>query len=107
MVPSHSPYSVGVTTQRKAPTQAKKRIEPLAIWAIVFSLLGLAMLVPLVGSIIGIVFGNKAMDRVEKSGDRGGPTGQAAVIFGWFGVFEGVLAIAALALIITAAANRG
>ncbi len=77
----------------------------MATWAIVLSLLGLAMLLPLAGSILGIFFGNKALDRIERSGERGGQSAQAAVVFGWFGIAESLIAIAALTFLIISAAN--
>lgn len=78
----------------------------MATWSIVFAVLGLAMILPIGGSVLGIFLGNRALDRIEKSGERGGQAAQAAVVFGWFGVVEGIIAVGAIAFLIIAAANR-
>jgi len=63
------------------------------------------MLVPLAGSIIGIIFGKKAMDQVEESGERGGGLAQAAVIFGYFGLVTLGLVLVMVAVIVVLARN--
>lgn len=63
------------------------------------------MIVPIAGSIIGIIFGKKAMDQVEESGERGGGLAQAAVIFGYFGLVTLGLVLVMLAIIVIAARN--
>ena len=75
------------------------------MFSFVASLLGLAMIVPIAGSIIGIIFGKKAMDQVEESGERGGGLAQAAVIFGYFGLVTLGLVLVMLAIIVIAARN--
>lgn len=85
--------------------QANQRTNQLATWSLVASFLGLAMILPIAGSIIGIVFGNRAMDAIEKSGERGGGRAQAAVVFGWFGIVEATIAAIAIGVIIYSAAN--
>ena len=75
------------------------------MFSFVASLLGLAMVVPIAGSIIGIIFGKKAMDQVEESGERGGGLAQAAVIFGYFGLVTLGLVLIMIAIIVIAARN--
>lgn len=94
--------------QQPAEQPASSPRPPLnrtALFAFVLSLLGLAMLVPIAGSIIGIMFGNRAMDRVEESGERGGGLAQAAVIFGYFGLATVGLVLVFFVIIIVAANN--
>ena len=73
------------------------------MFSFVASLLGLAMVVPIAGSIIGIIFGKRAMDQVEESGERGGGLAQAAVIFGYFGLVTLGLVLIMIAIIVIAA----
>lgn len=88
------------------PGQAQRPpLNRTALFAFVLSLLGLAMVVPIAGSIIGIMFGNRAMDRVEGTGERGGGLAQAAVIFGYFGLATVGIVVVFLVIIIIAASN--
>jgi hypothetical protein len=71
----------------------------------VASFLGLALILPIVGSIIGIVFGGRAMKTIEKTGERGGGRAQAAVIFGWFGIVEVSIGLIFVVIILVSAAR--
>ena len=89
----------------RKPIQPRPPLNGAAMFSFVASLLGLAMIVPIAGSIIGIIFGKKAMDQVEESGERGGGLAQAAVIFGYFGLVTLGLVLVMLAIIVIAARN--
>lgn len=89
----------------RQPEQPRPPLNGAALFSFVASLLGLAMLVPLAGSIIGIIFGKKAMDQVEESGERGGGLAQAAVIFGYFGLVTLGLVLVMVAVIVVLARN--
>ena len=93
--PTHEPLRPQATSSLDAETEA----------GVMASLLGLAMIVPIAGSIIGIIFGKKAMDQVDESGDRGGGLAQAAVIFGYFGLVTLGLVLIMFVIIIVAAKN--
>lgn len=85
--------------------QANQRTNRLAIWSLVASFLGLALILPIVGSITGIVFGGRAVKTVEKTGERGGGAAQAAVVFGWFGIVEVSIGLVFLVIILMSAAG--
>ncbi len=84
---------------------ANQRYNPLATWSLVAAFLGLALILPIVGSIIGIVFGRRAMRTIERTGERGGGAAQAAVVFGWFGIVEVSIVLVFVAIILVSAAN--
>lgn len=85
--------------------QANQRTNRLATWSLVASCFGLALLLPIVGSVIGIVFGGRAMNAIEKTGERGGGRAQAAVFFGWFGIVEVSIGLIVVAIILISAAG--
>lgn len=59
-----------------------------AIASLVLSLLGLLGVLPLIGPILGIVFGNQARGEIAQSGGAltGAELAQAGVILGWIGL---------------------
>ncbi|WP_291379421.1 DUF4190 domain-containing protein [Demequina sp.] len=84
---------------------ANQRTNRSATLALVASFLGLALILPIVGSVIGIVVGGRAMDTIEKTGEKGGGAAQAAVVFGWFGIIEVAIGLGVVAVIVFSAAN--
>jgi uncharacterized protein YacL len=88
-----------------AAVPANQRYNRLATLSIVASFLGLAMLVPIAGSIIGIVFGRRAVRVIDKTGERGGGAAQAAIVFGWFGLVEVTIVAVFVVIILVSAAN--
>ena len=90
-----------------APLQDFQRTDHMAVFSMVVSFLGLAMLPPVIGSVLGIVFGGRAAKRIEKTGQRGAGAAQAAVVFGWFGVIESAIVVIFVVIIIVAAARSG
>ena len=89
----------------KAQLPANQRYNRLATWSLVASFLGLALILPIAGSIIGIVFGRRAGRTIEQTGERGGGAAQAAVVFGWFGIVEVSIVLVFVVIIVVAAAN--
>jgi len=85
------------------PTPQRPPLNGAALFSFIASLLGLAMVVPIAGSIIGIIFGKRAMDQVDESGERGGGLAQAAVIFGYFGLVTLGLVLIMVVIILVAA----
>jgi len=85
--------------------QANQHTNSVATWSMVASLLGLALILPVVGSVIGIVFGGRAMDTIEKTGERGGGRAQAAVVFGWFGIVEVSIGLIFVVVILVSASR--
>ena len=88
-----------------ASLPAIQRYNRLATWSLIASFLGLALILPIVGSIIGIVFGRRAARTIEQTGERGGGAAQAAVIFGWFGIVEVSIVLIFVVIIVLSAAN--
>lgn len=88
-----------------APVPANQRYNRLATVSIITSFLGLAMLVPIAGSVIGIVFGRRAVRTIEETGERGAGAAQAAIVFGWFGLIEVTIVVIFVAIILISAAN--
>jgi hypothetical protein len=85
---------------------ASQRYNRVATWSLIASFLGLALILPIAGSVIGIVFGRRAMRTIDETGERGGGAAQAAVVFGWFGVVEVSIVLIFVLFILIAAANR-
>lgn len=85
--------------------QANQRTNRLARWSLVASFLGMALILPIVGSVIGIVYGGRAVKTIEKSGERGGGAAQAAVVFGWFGIVEVSIGLVFLVIILVSASR--
>jgi hypothetical protein len=69
------------------PPPAASRTSGKAIASLILSLLGLVGVLPLIGSILGIIFGNQAKGEIARSGGdlTGEGLAQAGVIIGWVG----------------------
>lgn len=74
-----------------APTNA------MAIVSMVSSILGLT-LVPIVGSIVGVVTGYVARRQIAETGEQGSGAATAGLVIGWVGV--GLLILGILAIVI-------
>ncbi|MFZ8844538.1 DUF4190 domain-containing protein [Thermoflexus sp.] len=70
------------------PPPAASRTSGKAIASLILSLLGLVGVLPLIGSILGIIFGNQAKGEIARSGGdlAGEGLAQAGVIIGWVGL---------------------
>lgn len=87
----------------KAPAIA--RTNTAAAWSLASSLLGLAMLLPIVGSIFGILGGRRAVKQIDETGEGGGGIAEAAIVFGWFGLVSSSIALIGIVVILVAAAR--
>lgn len=84
--------------------QMYQRTNVTARLALTASLLGLAMLLPIVGSILGLLGGKKALRQIEETGEGGGGLAEAAVVFGWFGLISASLGVIGIVVIVIMAA---
>ena len=81
-----------------------QRTNVTARLALTASLLGTAMLLPIVGSILGLLGGKKALREIEETGEGGGGLAEAAVVFGWFGLISAAIGVTGVLVIIVLAA---
>ncbi|WP_084077399.1 DUF4190 domain-containing protein [Demequina sp. NBRC 110057] len=79
--PEPAPASAQPASDFVAP-----RMNPLAVVAIVFSILGVLGLPPILSSIVGIVCGSIAKKQIAASGDDGIGLAKGAVLVGWIGL---------------------
>lgn len=73
----------------------RARTSTLAIVSLVASLLGL-FLIPLLGSVAGVVFGHMALEQIKRTGEEGTGQALAGTITGYVGLAFGVPAVVAL-----------
>jgi predicted benzoate:H+ symporter BenE len=94
-----SSYDQGAEAHPYAPPPGPP-LSGSAIASLIFSLLGLIGVLPLVGSVIGLLLGHSARKEIDRSaGDVGGQgMAQAGIVLGWLG---GALSVMLLCLIIT------
>ena len=89
----------------QSTAQQRPPLNRQAVISLVLSFFGLAMVLPIVGSVFGIILGRRAVAATEESGERGGGAAQAAVVFGWFGVVTNAIVLVFLAIIVIVAAR--
>ena len=84
---------------------ASKRTEGFAIASLVCGILGFFG-VPIVGSILAIVFGSVARKRIAQDPNLGGTEmARAGMIIGWIGAVLGILAIVLVIVLAFAVSN--
>jgi len=99
------PAAQAPVAQAAVVGQAVNKTEPMAIASLVSAILGFFM-VPILGSILGVVFGNIARRRIaETPGLQGSEMARAGIIIGWVGIVLAALAILLIILLISAFAN--
>jgi len=83
-----------------APSTFRPKTYGLAVISLVLAILGLLPVLPLIGSIIGIVTGNIARKEIIANRDRytGEAYAKAGIILGWIGVALFVLVVVGLVL---------
>ena len=81
------------------------RTNKLGAWSLASSFLGLAMILPVVGSIFGILGGKRAVKQIDETGEGGGGIAEAAIIFGWFGLVSSSIGLIGVVAIVVAAAR--
>lgn len=87
------------------PIEARARVDPFSIASLVCSL-G-AVWIPVIGSILGIVFGHVARRRIRRTNERGAGMALAGLIIGYVGLALTVLAIAGVVTVIAVLVGRG
>lgn len=89
-----------MTNEFKSQAQPAPATHALAIVSLALSILGLAGVLPLVGSIGGIISGHIARQEIEAKPQQYGGEGvaRAGVVLGWVGVVIGLLLICLAAL---------
>jgi uncharacterized membrane protein len=94
------------TTQESSqPYQKVAPNSPLAMASLVLSILGLVGVLPLLGSIIGLILGYMARNDIESSGGTLGGSDLAkwGIILGWIGIGIGLLICCFVAFILVIA----
>ncbi len=95
---------VDEASEAPAPKQMYQRTNSAAKWSLVLSLLGLAVLLPVVGSVLGIQGGKRALKQIDDTGEGGGGIAEAAIVFGWFGLISVGIIMVGVGFIVVAAA---
>lgn len=78
---------------------AAPRVNPLAIVALVSSLVGL-FVIPVIGQIVGIITGHISLKQVKTTGERGRGMALSGVLIGYISLGLGILLIVLTAIII-------
>jgi len=84
---------------------AIERTNRAAKWSLAFSFMGLALVLPIVGSILAIVGGRRAVRQIDQTGEGGGGIAEAAIIFGWFGLISVAIGIVGISAILISASR--
>lgn len=96
------PRPASASSDYVAPT-----MNPLAIVAIVSAILGVIGLLPVVGSILGIVCGRIAQRQAAERGQDGGSLARVGVIIGWVGLALALIVVLFVAVLIFLATPPG
>jgi hypothetical protein len=85
------------------PPQATQSTNGYAVAALVLGITGL-VIVPLIGSVLALVFGYMARSEIDRSGGTQGGRGLAVagIVLGWVGVFFGFLVVLLLLAVVAA-----
>ncbi|WP_159449098.1 DUF4190 domain-containing protein [Demequina sp. NBRC 110055] len=78
-------------------------MNALAVVAIVGAVLGIIGLLPVIGSVLGIVCGRIAQRQIAERGQDGGSMARIAVIMGWVGLALALLVILFVVVLIATA----
>ena len=91
-------------TENNSQTIYRAPTHPLAIVSLVLSILGLMPILPLVGSIAGIVTGRIARREIRSNPtlNSGDGIAQAGIILGWIGVGLVLLILAGFLMLVPA-----
>lgn len=63
------------------------------------------MILPVVGSILAIRGGKRAIRQIDVTGEGGGGIAEAAIVFGWFGLISSSIGLIGIVAILVAAAR--
>jgi hypothetical protein len=86
--PAQGPYAVPPPT----------RTNTLAIVAFILSMTGILMILPVIGSIVGIILAYQARKQIPHSGEEGGGLATAAIWIGWIALIIVILSTLAFIL---------
>jgi len=91
------------------PSPAASKTSGKAIASLILSLLGLVGVLSLIGSILGIIFGNQAKGEIARSGGdlTGEGLAEAGVIIGWVGLALSVIGTICALLILGSTIGLG
>ncbi|WP_448593768.1 DUF4190 domain-containing protein [Thermoflexus hugenholtzii] len=91
------------------PPPATSKTSGKAIASLILSLLGLVGVLPLIGPILGIIFGNQAKEEIARSGGdlTGEGLAEAGVIIGWVGLALSVIGTICALLILGSTIGLG
>ncbi|MDQ1136536.1 hypothetical protein QE410_001335 [Microbacterium sp. SORGH_AS 1204] len=78
---------------------ATPRVNPLAIVALVSSLVGL-FVIPVIGQIVGIITGHISLKQIKTTGERGRGMALSGVLIGYISLGLGILLIVFTAIVI-------
>ena len=78
---------------------AAPRVNPLAVVALVSSLVGL-FVIPVIGQIVGIITGHISLKQLKTTGERGRGMALSGVLIGYISLGLGILAIVLLVVIL-------
>lgn len=85
---------------------ALPRVNPLAIVALVSSLVGL-FVIPLIGQIVGIITGHISLKQIKTTGERGRGMALSGVLIGYISLGLGILLVIFIAVMIAATGGAG
>ena len=86
---------------RYAPPAQHRTTNSLAVVSIVMSLIGFFPILPVAGSIVGIITGHLAISQIHRSGQDGMGVAKAGAIIGWIGLLFWVLGTIALIMFLS------
>ena len=107
--PSSTPYGQAGGAPYGSPSYSgtpQEKTNVLAIVALSLGIAGLTIL-PLLGSIGGIITGHMSLGQIKRTGEKGRPLGLTGLILGYVGLAFGVLAIIAFVAFFGLIASSG
>ena len=104
-MPPEGSQQPGERAEANDAQPAIARTNKVAKWSLASSFLGLAMILPVAGSVLGILGGKKAVRQIDVTGEGGGGIAEAAIVFGWFGLISSSLGVIGIVAIVVAAAR--
>ena len=84
-----------------------RTMNPLAVVSIVGAVLGVIGLMPVVGSLVGVICGRIAQRQIAERDQDGGGIARAAVIVGWIGLGLALLVFLFVFVLIALASAPG
>ena len=100
--PQPATYAYGGSPARPVPQS-----NGIGIAGLVLAILGITCVVPVVGSILGVVFGHMGMKAADRGVADGRQIAKAGFIIGWVGIGLAAVAIVIFIAIIVIAAVNG